>query len=359
MTELPKLARIAPPGAAALPGPQGLDRRQKAAIIVRFLLQEGADMPLSDLPEEMQTALAQQMGSMRHISRETLEQVVAEFADELERLGLTFPRGLAGALSALDGRISPQTAARLRKEAGVRRSGDPWAFIRELEVEKLAAAVQCESTEVSAVLLSKLPVPKAAELLARIPGAQARRITHAMSLTSAVTPEAVDRIGLSLAAQFETEPPRAFEEGPEARLGSILDITDAGKRDEVLSALDEDDAEFSARVRKAIFTFPDIPARIAPPDVPRITREADPEALGTALAYALAHEDEAIRAAADFLLSNISKRMAENIREEAAERGRIRQRDGEAAQTAVIMSIRALQSRGEIGFIDPEEEQDE
>jgi len=140
-----------------------LDTRQKAAIIVRFLLQEGADVPLAQLPEDLQTALTQQMGAMRYIDRATLQDVVGEFADELEAMGLTFPRGLAGALTALDGKISPQTAARLRKEAGVRQTGDPWEFIRALPVDKLVPIIERESTEVSAVLLSKLAVPKAAE----------------------------------------------------------------------------------------------------------------------------------------------------------------------------------------------------
>ncbi|MDQ2089084.1 flagellar motor switch protein FliG [Marimonas arenosa] len=352
-----QLAQLSPPAAAPAPG--RLDRRHKAAIIVRFLLQEGADVPLCDLPDAMQTELTQLMGSMRYVDRDTLEQVVGEFADELERMGLTFPRGLAGALSALDGKISPQTAARLRKEAGVRRSGDPWAFIRELETDRLVAVIERESTEVSAVLLSKLPVPKAAELLGRIPGEKARRITYAVSLTESVTPEAVDRIGLSLAAQLETQPLRAFDEGPDERLGSILNITEAAKRDEVLTGLDEDDADFSQRVRKAIFTFQHIATRIGPLDVPKIARDADPTTLTTAIAYALGSEDESLKASVEFLFANISKRMADNMREEALDSGKIKSKDGEAAMNAVVTTIRELQQSGEITFIDPDEEEED
>ena len=336
-----------------------LDNRQKAAVIVRFLLQEGADVPLAQLPEELQTALTQQIGTMRYIDRATLQKVVGEFADELEAMGLTFPRGLAGALTALDGKISPQTAARLRKEAGVRQIGDPWTFIRDLEVDKLVPIIARESTEVSAVLLSKLPVAKAAELLGKLPGERARRITYAVSLTSKVTPEAVDRIGLSLAAQFETQPLRAFEEDPEERLGAILNISLAGTRDEVLNALDEDDADFSQRVRKAIFTFAHIPTRLQSLDAPKITRDVDQQVLTTAIAYALGSSDEGLTAAAEFILSNISKRMAENLREEVSELGKVKSRDGEAAFNSVVAVIRELQSAGEITLIDPDEEDED
>ena len=142
-----------------------LSRKAKAAIIVRLLLNEGADIPLEDLPEELQAQLTQQMGKMRVVDRDTLASVVAEFANEVSSIGLSFPGGIAGALTALDGKISKQTSDRLRKEAGVRQTGDPWVRIRDLGVSALLPVMQDESIEVAAVMLSKIEISKAAELL--------------------------------------------------------------------------------------------------------------------------------------------------------------------------------------------------
>ncbi|MDO6658790.1 hypothetical protein Q4550_23305, partial [Anaerobacillus sp. 1_MG-2023] len=118
-----------------------------------------------------------------------LAEVLMEFASELESVGLSFPRDIADALSALEGRISPMTATRLRKEAGVRQIGDPWGRIRALPVLSLVEIVMRESTEVAAVMLAKLDVPKAAELLGQLPGDKARRITYAISMTGGITPD--------------------------------------------------------------------------------------------------------------------------------------------------------------------------
>ncbi|PIE12530.1 MAG: flagellar motor switch protein FliG [Rhodobacterales bacterium] len=360
MSDLTPLAAPRGPAPAltrtsALGGP--LDSRKKAAIIVRFLLNEGAEVPLAQLPEELQTDLTQQMGAMRYVDRDTLAQVLAEFADEVERMGLTFPRGLAGALSALDGKISPQTAARLRKEAGVRRTGDPWEMIRSMPVEELQPILERESTEVAAVLLSKLDVSKAAELLSHLPGPDARRITYAMSLTEAVTPEAVDRIGLSLAAQIEMKPTRAFNEGPEERLGAILNVSQALTRDDVLNGLDENDEDFAQKVRKAIFTYNHIPARIQPLDVGKITREVDQAVLITALAFTMNGEDEAMKEASEYILNNLTKRMADAIREEVGEAGKIKPKDGNEAINTIIAAIRELQARGELEFVVEDEDE--
>ena len=166
-----------------------LSRRAKAAIVVRLLLNEGADIALEDLPEELQANLTQQIGAMRTVDRNTLAEVVNEFADELDSIGLTFTGGIAGALSSLDGKISRQTAERLRKEAGVRQYGDPWQRLREIGIDTLLPVLKNESHEVAAVLLSKLPVSEAAELLGRLPGPHARRITYAVSMTGAVSPD--------------------------------------------------------------------------------------------------------------------------------------------------------------------------
>lgn len=348
----------APPARIEAVRPRGavtyLSRAQKAAIIVRFLMNEGADVSLADLPDELQGRLTTQMGSMRYVDRGTLAEVVAEFANEIEGMGLTFPRGLPGALSALDGRISPQTAARLRKEAGVRQCGDPWKLIKATEPDTLAPILEEESAEVAAVILSKLDVARAADLLGRLPGAAARRITYAISQTGSVTPEAVDRIGLALAAQLQDVPQSAFAVGAVERVGAILNYSVASIRDEVLEGLEETDQDFAALVRRAIFTFVHLPARVKPPDVPRILREVDQPAQVTALAGAMGG---ALAPVAEFILSNISKRMAEALREEIAERDRVRPRDAEAAQTEIVNAARRLEAAGEISLVRPDEEE--
>ncbi|WP_323764316.1 flagellar motor switch protein FliG [Marinovum sp.] len=349
--------RGAPAGAApparARSRAANLTRKQKAAIIVRLLVNEGTEVPLAELPESLQADLTQQMGAMCYVDRATLADVVDEFADELESIGLHFSGGIAGALNALDGRISPQTAARLRKEAGVRQTGDPWMRIRALPLERLLEFISSESTEVAAVLLSKLDTAMAAEILSKMPGPAARRITYAVSLTANVTPEAVDRIGLSLASQLDRDPVRAFKAAPVARVGAILNSSPAATRDALLSGLEEEDEAFAGQVRKAIFTFENIGDRVQAGDVPVIMREVAADDLARALAAASAKGLEAI---VDFLLGNMSKRMAESLRDEMTEVGDQKPKEAEAAMSAVVAVIRRLADAGTITLLSDEDD---
>lgn len=325
---------------------QILTAREKAAVIVRLLMAEGAPMRISGLPEHMQASLAEQMGHMRLVDRTTLGVVVAEFMGELEQVGLSFPGGIEGALSMMDGHISTTAANRLRRLAGASAKADPWDRIKALDPERLLPILIEESVEVAAVMLSMLPVPKAADLLGKLPGERARRVAFAVSLTGNVDPETVRRIGLSLIGQLENQPPRAFDGDPVERVGAILNVSPAFTREDVLKGLEETDAAFAEQVRRAIFTFVHIPTRLAARDVPKIVRLVDPVALVTALAGG--QGDAAKEVAAEFILANMSQRMSQSLREEMTERGEVKEKDAELAMNAVILAIRQLEATGEI-----------
>ncbi len=355
---LPGATSVAAPQTAAEPIPRAaprasLTRRQKAAIIVRLLLAEKVDLKLDSLPDEMQELLAVEMTRLRFVDRETLRAVVDEFVAEIEDIGLAFPTRIEAALDLLDGSISSATAARIRRQRGVRAAGDPWAFISGIDVERLLPVLEQESTEIAAVILSKLKVSTAAELLGKLPGKRAREITYAMSLTGAVSPDTVDKIGRSLAEQLDNQPARAFDDGPIERVGAILNFSPATTRDEVLEGLEQDDAGFASAVRKAIFTFANIPKRIDPRDVPKIIRRVDQAQLVTALAAATGPLEDA----AEFILGAMSKRMAAQLREEIEALGHVKAADGEAAMTAVVSEIRELEAAGEILLLAEEEEE--
>lgn len=329
-------------------------KRQKAAIVVRLLLAEDSGFSLVDLPESAVIELTRQMTTLRYIDQHTMQLVAQEFLSEMDDVGLFFPSAIDGALAMLDGAIDPETATRMRAQQGVPENADPWDKLRALDLDLLVPVLKAESVEVAAVLLSKLKVTDAAELLGKLPGEKARRITYAVSLTGDISPKVVHKIGQSLASQFGATTVSAFADDPVERVGAILNFSPAATRDDVLVGLEETDAGFASQVRRAIFTFADIPARLKPTDVPKITRDIDPKQLITALTAATG--DDA--AATEFILENMSKRMSGQLREEMEALGsNFSAKDGDSAMTAVIIQIRELESDGQI-VLNTEEEED-
>lgn len=346
-----KTEMVAEPGAVR----PMLSARQKAAVIVRLLSTEGVNIPLADLSDETQTLLTGQMAQMRAIDRDTLKEVVDEFCQELESLGLTFPKGLDDALSMLDGQLSNTATSRLRRMIANSTGADPWQRIAGLSVDVLAPVLMEESPEVGAVVLSKLSVTKAADLLGKLPGDKARRIAYAVSLTGSVAPQTVARIGMVLAQQLDALPDKAFDTGPVERVGAILNHSASAVRDSVLEGLEQEDQVFAEQVKKAIFTFALIPERISARDIPKVLRGVDQTILVTALASAL-QPGAPDTQVAEFILANISQRLAASLREEIEQKDKVKEKDAEAAKSAIVAAIRDLESAGEISFLAEEED---
>jgi flagellar motor switch protein FliG len=105
-------------------------------------------------------------------------------------------------------------------------------------------------------------------------------------------------------------------------------------------------------VRRAIFTFQHIPKRIDAADIPRITGAVDGDTLITALAAGL----QAAPVAVEFILENMSKRMAEQMRDEAEAMNTPKEAEGEAAMQDVIAAIRGLEEAGDIRIRHDEED---
>ena len=329
--------------------------RQKAAIIVRMALAQGVEIKLSSLPEKLQTELVQQMSGLTRVDKATVDAVVDEFAASFDTAGLSFPGALRETLDLMQPTISAELVLRLRKQAGLSVHADPWARLGELDGDTLLPVLEGESIEVAAVVLSKLKVSKAAELLSKMPGERARRIAYAISLTGSIPPKVVERIGHTIAEQFDAAPELAFADGPVEKVGAILNFSTASRRDEVLEGLEKDDHGFAAEVRKAIFTFANIPDRIDPRDVPKILREVDQDQL----IVALAGVSGATEKSRDFIFENMSKRMGEQLRDEINDKGEVKPAEAEAAMTSVVVSIREMEAAGEIFLTAAEEEEEE
>ena len=73
---------------------QDMSARTKAAIVVRFLIQEGAKIDLASMPTSLQADLTREIAGLRLIDRATLAEVIEDFARELDSIGLTAQGGL-------------------------------------------------------------------------------------------------------------------------------------------------------------------------------------------------------------------------------------------------------------------------
>lgn len=341
-----------PGNAPPAPAPAPLTRRQKAAVVIHLLVAGGADPGLRNLPAAHQRDLVREMARLRFVDHRALAQVIGEFAAELDSVGLHFPRDTARVLTALDGTLSLEVVEQFAAELGdVPIGGEgPWTEIAGLDPETVLTMTEGEADEVTAILLSKLPPARAAELLALMTEEKANAIAAAFARTEDATPAAVARIGRALARLAGERRVPAFASEPVRRVGEILNAATSGLRRGLLDRLDRTDADFAARVRAEVFSFENIPARVGLRDIPKILRGVDAARLAVALKGVPAHM-EPVR---DFILGALSNRMADQVREQMEETPDTTPEDAEAAMTEIVAVIRRMEEAGELILIAPE-----
>ena len=325
-----------------------LTKRQKAAVLVHLLISGGVDSGLRELPPAQQQAIVREMARLRFVDRETLAEVVQEFAAELDSIGLHFPRDLASVVETIGGHLSFEVVESLTAELGPDApAGDgPWTVIAELDVPSLLTFAEGETDEVCAIVLSKLPSARAAELMAQLPPERAEAVAAAFARTEDVTPGAVGRIGMALGRQSASRAAPAFEANSVLRVASILNVATARVRSAVLDSLEASDAAFAARVRQAVFSFENIPERVEPRSMPKILKEVD----AMVVVKSLSGLSDELRDVGTFILSTISSRLADQFREQIEEAGPIPFSESEAARAELVSTIRRLEEAGEISF---------
>ncbi len=326
-----------------------LSGAEKAAIIVRALLAQGADIALSDLPHHMQTELAQTLGRMRLVDRATMNAVVEDFLDTLEQIGLSFPENLEAALSMLGDKLDATATKRLRAMSRGGDLDDAWMVLELADDALIASMLVQESQVVGAVLLSKLSTDKAARLLMQLDADLARDLALGIARTEDIAPAAVARIGKTLSEQITTRPQRAFTDPPTTRVGKILNSSDPDMRDGLLAQLEITDARFAREVRKAIFTFEDIATRLDPRDVPLVIRDVAPADLTTLIAANTEPAEPSLR----LLLDNMSKRAATGLQDDAGTLPSPTDTETAAACGRIAAVVRALVDAGKVTLLPP------
>jgi flagellar motor switch protein FliG len=222
-----------------------------------------------------------------------------------------------------------------------RTEAAPFEVLQRVPPERIAALLRNESPQTIALILASVQTALAAQVLARLPEPQqpdiALRIAR-MGETSAQVVEQVEEvIRHKLTAVVEREYSAA---GGTKTLAEILNHSDRTIERAVLENLASTDEELAEEVRGMLFVFEDI-AKLEERAIQQVLREADQKDLVLALRGAPENVKEII-------LTNMSERGAEMIKEEMEIQPPQRKRDIDAAQSRIVAIVRRLEESGAI-----------
>jgi flagellar motor switch protein FliG len=227
---------------------------------------------------------------------------------------------------------------------------DPFIAIRSADAYTIGAILEHEHPQAAAVVLSELPAKKSSEVLGLLGESVRMTVIGRITTCDTVTQEAKARIAQAICDRlkaFSPEQGGEMQARPEQSLRKVAVILrNLGPelREGLLGAIKEKDEEASAKVADLMIIWEDI-RQIADRPLQEGLRGADSKQLALALFGA----DEAI---AEKIKSNISERAKETLEEETSLMSAPKKNEIEEARSAIVASLRELDAKGELTFIE-------
>ncbi len=314
---------------------------QKAAVLLIALGPEMSSSVFKHLKEEEIEDLTLEIANTRSVSPQVKEDVINEFYEICLAQQYIAEGGIGYAKELLEKALGADKALDVIGKLTASLQVKPFEFVRKTDASQLLSFIQDEHPQTIALILSYLSATQAALILSSLPQESqadvARRIAT-MDRTSPDVIQEVERVLESKLANLVNQDYTII--GGVDQVVEILNSTDRGTEKHIMEILEIEDPGLADEIRKKMFVFEDV-LLLDDRSIQRVLRDVDNSELGLALKGA----NEEVQ---NVIFNNLSKRLAEMIKEDMEFMGPVRMKDVEEAQQKIVNIIRKLEDAGEI-----------
>ena len=314
---------------------------QKAAAVIVSLGAEKASllyqfMEASDL--EMLTLEVARLGLL---DAAQTEAVLTEFYQACLTNKAVTEGGLEYARTVLEKAFGQQTALALLEKVTKSLKNREFAFLDKADVKSLYSALQNERPQTMALVLAYVDPDKAAGVIEQLPPDRQVKVVEAIATMESANPTAIKIIEADMERKFSNiTTSSSVKVGGIDYVAGIMNNLDRSSEKSIFDLLSVNNEELADEIRKRMFVFEDI-VTMDDRSVQRVLRDCDPRDLVLALKTANTEVPHK-------LLTHMSARMAETIRDDLEITTNVRMKDVEDAQQRIVGIIRDLEERNEI-----------
>lgn len=314
---------------------------QKAAILLIALGPEKSSLIFKHLKEEEIEDLTLEIANTKSVTPQVKEKVINEFYEVCLAQQYIAEGGIGYAKELLEKALGADKAMDVIGKLTASLQVKPFEFVKKTDASQLLNFIQDEHPQTIALILSYLSAGQAATILsALIPEKQAevaRRIAT-MDRTSPDVIKEVERVLESKLSSLVNQDYTII--GGVDAVVEILNTVGRGTEKHIMETLEVEEPELADEIRKKMFVFEDI-LLLDDRAIQRVLRDVD----NNDLAIACKGSTEEVQNA---IFSNMSKRLAEMIKEDMEFMGPVRMKDVEEAQQKIVNIIRKLEDSAEI-----------
>ena len=322
-------------------GKSDINGKEKAAMLLIALGPERSSEIFKHLKEEEIEQLTLEIANIRTVAPEDKEKVLEDFYQICLAQEYIAEGGIRYAKDILEKALGTQKALEIINKLTVSLQVRPFDFVRKADANQLLNFIQGEHPQTIALILAYLKPGQAATVLSALPQDKQADVTRRIAEMDRTSPEVIKEVERVLEKKLSSLVTEDFTSaGGISAIVEILNSVDRGTEKFIMETLEIEDTDLATEIKKRMFVFDDI-ITLDNRSIQRFLREVD----NNQLALALKGASEEVQ---KVIYSNMSKRLADMIKEDIDYMGPVRLRDVEEAQQKIVNIIRKLEDAGEI-----------
>ncbi len=322
------------------PGAQ-LTSKQKAALLVLSLDVPTATALMRTLSQTEIEELTVEITKLKGIPSAANDRVIEEFENLIKAQEYLIEGGSDQAQALLEKSLGTERAAHILERVKAMMSVRGFNNLKKADPHQVANLLQKEHPQTIGLILSNLRLDQAAEVLGAFNHELRNDVLYRIATLGKVSPTMIAEIEAALEGLVQAELGHSMSAmgGPKS-VAAILNKLGTETAKEITEAFEQRDAQLATQIKNLMFLFEDI-IYVDDRGIQRLLRDVDKKDLAIALKVA----EESLK---NKILSNMSERAQEMLREELQYMGPVRMKEVEAAQQRIIATVKQLEESGEI-----------
>lgn len=302
--------------------------REKAAMLLITLGPELSSKVFKHLKEEEIEQLTLEIANIRSVSPQDKDKVLEEFYQICLAQEYIAEGGIGYAKEVLEKALGTEKAMEIINKLTVSLQVRPFDFVRKADPSQILNFIQSEHPQTIALILAYLKPQQAAAVLSALPQEKQADVAKRIAQMDRTSPEIIKEVERILEKKLSSLVIEDYTAtGGLQAIVDILNSVDRSTEKYIMETLEIEDSDLAEEIRKRMFVFEDI-LQLDNRSIQRFLREVD----NYQLAVALKGATEEVQ---NVIFSNMSKRMAEMIKEDMEFMGPVRLKDVEEAQQKI------------------------
>ncbi|MEO9968474.1 MAG: FliG C-terminal domain-containing protein [Hyphomonadaceae bacterium] len=334
---------------------QSISPAQRAAIVIAMMGEERAKPIIEQLDDAALAKITSGLDALALLGKSELTEIVIDFLAHLRNTSGGFVSGKVATKdlvsNVMNFRILPETddtsetnvvpvGAEEDDVQNVHDAQEVWTELENCPIEKVAEYLGTLTPNLVAIVINELPVTMSSEIFNHLDDEKLKAIMGHMVEAKDIDPGVKSVIGRMIRMEFINVQQSGSEESNAhlSGIGELLSLIPSGKRNKLVQFLESDHSSKLDDIQGALCTIESLPDVLPRTAVPIVFRDMEMDDI-TALLSTLHGPSASV---SEFLLGNISSRLADQIKDKLSGQATPSDEDAEEIQRSFLMKVMAF-----------------